>query len=101
MPRLDAVFDYLPSPLNVPAIKGVKLDGETPDERPSSDTAPFSALAFKIMNDPFVGTLTFARVYSGKLEKGGYLNSVKDKKEKIDRRVARAPRVRPDRKDAV
>src|SRR3546814_4073812 len=74
-PLLDAVVDYLPSPLDVPAIKGVKLDGETPDERPSSDTAPFSALEFKIMNAPFVGTLTFARVYSGMLEKGGYQNS--------------------------
>jgi len=84
-PLLDGVVDYLPSPLDVPAIKGVKLDGETPDERPSSDEAPFSALAFKIMNDPFVGSLTFARIYSGKLEKGSYLNSVKDKKEKIGR----------------
>ncbi|MFW2851426.1 elongation factor G [Sphingomonas sp. TX0543] len=84
-PLLDAVVDFLPSPLDVPAIKGVKLDGETPDERPSSDEAPFSALAFKIMNDPFVGSLTFARIYSGVLTKGGYLNSVKDKKEKIGR----------------
>ena len=84
-PLLDAVVDFLPSPLDVPAIKGVKLDGETPDERPSSDDAPFSALAFKIMNDPFVGSLTFARIYSGVLVKGGYLNSVKDKKEKIGR----------------
>jgi elongation factor G len=84
-PLLDAVVDYMPSPLDVPAIKGVKLDGETPDERPSDDSAPFSALAFKIMNDPFVGTLTFARIYSGKLEKGSYLNSVKDKREKVGR----------------
>ena len=85
-PLLDAVVDYLPSPLDVPAIKGVKLDGETPDERPSDDNAPFSALAFKIMNDPFVGTLTFARIYSGKLETGSQvLNSVKDKKEKVGR----------------
>ncbi|MCW3836328.1 elongation factor G [Sphingomonas canadensis] len=84
-PLLDAVVDYLPSPLDVPAINGVKLDGVTEDSRPSSDDAPFSALAFKIMNDPFVGTLTFARIYSGKLEKGSYLNSVKDKKEKIGR----------------
>jgi len=84
-PLLDAVVDYLPSPLDVPAIKGVKLDGETEDSRPSSDEAPFSALAFKIMNDPFVGSLTFARIYSGKLEKGSYLNSVKDKREKIGR----------------
>jgi len=84
-PLLDAVVDYMPSPLDVPAIKGVKLDGETEDTRPSSDDAPFAALAFKIMNDPFVGSLTFARIYSGKLEKGSYLNSVKDKKEKIGR----------------
>lgn len=85
-PLLDAVVDYLPSPLDVPAIKGVKLDGETPDERPSSDEAPFSALAFKIMNDPFVGTLTFARIYSGKLETASQvMNSVKDKKEKVGR----------------
>ena len=82
---LDAVVDFLPSPLDVPAIKGVKLDGETEDERPSSDDAPFSALAFKIMNDPFVGSLTFARIYSGKLTKGAYLNSVKGKDEKIGR----------------
>ena len=84
-PLLDAVVDYLPSPLDIPAVQGVKLDGETPDTRPADDKAPFSALAFKIMNDPFVGSLTFARIYSGKLEKGSYLNSVKDKKEKIGR----------------
>ncbi|MFC3581683.1 elongation factor G [Sphingomonas hylomeconis] len=85
-PLLDAVVDYLPSPLDVPAIQGLKLDGVTPDERPSSDEAPFSALAFKIMNDPFVGTLTFARIYSGKLETASQVtNSVKDKKEKVGR----------------
>ncbi|NCN86059.1 MAG: elongation factor G [Sphingomonadales bacterium] len=84
-PLLDAIVDYMPSPLDVPAIKGVKLDGETEDSRPSSDEAPFSALAFKVMNDPFVGTLTFCRIYSGKLEKGTLLNSVKDKKEKVGR----------------
>jgi elongation factor G len=85
-PLLDAVVDYLPSPLDVPAIKGVGLDGETPDERASDDSIPFSALAFKIMNDPFVGTLTFARIYSGKLETASQvLNSVKDKKEKVGR----------------
>jgi len=85
-PLLDAVVDFLPSPLDVPAIKGVKLDGVTPDERPSSDSEPFSALAFKIMNDPFVGTLTFARIYSGKLEAASQVtNSVKDKKEKVGR----------------
>ncbi|MEO9633457.1 MAG: elongation factor G [Parasphingorhabdus sp.] len=84
-PLLDAVVDYMPSPLDVDAIKGVGLDGETEDERPSSDDEPFSALAFKVMNDPFVGTLTFCRIYSGKLEKGTLLNSVKDKKEKVGR----------------
>jgi elongation factor G len=84
-PLLDAVVDYLPSPLDIPPVEGVKMDGETKDSREASDAAPFSALAFKIMNDPFVGSLTFARIYSGKLEKGAYLNSVKDKKEKIGR----------------
>jgi elongation factor G len=84
-PLLDAVVDYMPSPLDVPAISGVLLDGETEETRPSSDDEPFSALAFKVMNDPFVGSLTFARIYSGKLEKGTLLNSVKGKKEKIGR----------------
>ncbi|PZQ58422.1 MAG: elongation factor G [Sphingomonas taxi] len=85
-PLLDAVIDYLPSPLDVPAINGVKLDGVTEDTRTADDNAPFSALAFKIMNDPFVGTLTFARIYSGKLETASsVLNSVKDKKEKVGR----------------
>jgi elongation factor G len=82
---LDAVVDYLPSPVDVPAIKGVKPDSDEEDSRPSSDEAPFSSLAFKIMNDPFVGSLTFARIYSGRLSKGSYLNSVKDKREKIGR----------------
>ena len=85
-PLLDAVIDYLPSPLDVPAIDGLKLDGVTPDSRAAADDAPFSALAFKIMNDPFVGTLTFARIYSGKLETASSVtNSVKDKKEKVGR----------------
>jgi elongation factor G len=84
-PLLDGVVDYLPSPLDIPDVQGLKLDGTTPDTRPAEDSAPMSALAFKIMNDPFVGSLTFARIYSGKLEKGTYLNSVKDKKEKIGR----------------
>lgn len=85
-PLLDAVVDYLPSPLDVPAIKGTSLDGTVEDSRPSDDNAPFSALAFKIMNDPFVGTLTFARIYSGKLETASQVqNSVKDKKEKVGR----------------
>ncbi|MBI1402032.1 MAG: elongation factor G [Porphyrobacter sp.] len=84
-PLLDAVVDYMPSPLDVPAIRGVLPDSDEEAERPSSDDAPFSALAFKIMNDPFVGSLTFTRIYSGKLTKGQVLNSVKDKKEKIGR----------------
>ncbi len=82
---LDAVVDYMPSPVDVPAIKGVKPDSDEEDSRASSDDAPFSALAFKIMNDPFVGSLTFTRIYSGKLSKGSVLNSVKDKREKIGR----------------
>jgi elongation factor G len=100
-PLLDAVVDYLPSPLDVPAIKGVKLDGETPDERPSSDSEPFSALAFKIMNDPFVGTLTFARIYSGKLEAASTVtNSVKDKKEKVGRMLLMHANSREDIQEA-
>lgn len=84
-PLLDAVIDYLPSPLDIPPVEGINPDNEQADTREASDTAPFSALAFKIMNDPFVGTLTFTRIYSGKLEKGTVANSVKDKKEKIGR----------------
>jgi len=85
-PLLDAVVDYLPSPLDIKDVEGLKLDGTTPDSRPPADDAPFSALAFKIMNDPFVGTLTFARIYSGKLETASMVvNSVKDKKEKVGR----------------
>ncbi len=84
-PLLDAVVDYLPSPLDVPAIKGVLPDSDVEEVRESSDDAPFAALAFKIMNDPFVGSLTFTRIYSGRLTKGTYLNSVKEKKEKIGR----------------
>ena len=84
-PLLDAVVDYMPSPLDVPAISGVLPNSEEEASRESSDEAPFSALAFKVMNDPFVGSLTFTRIYSGKLEKGTVLNSVKEKKEKIGR----------------
>ncbi|HEX8413199.1 MAG TPA: elongation factor G [Sphingomicrobium sp.] len=84
-PLLDAVVDYLPSPLDVPPIKGILPDGSE-DSRASDDKVPFSALAFKIMNDPFVGTLTFARIYSGQLETSSQVtNSVKDKKEKVGR----------------
>src|SRR3569833_3011938 len=84
-PLLDAVVDYLPSPLDIPPVEGLKPDSDESETRPATDEAPFSALAFKIMNDPFVGSLTFARIYSGKLEKSTVLNSVKDKKEKIGR----------------
>jgi len=84
-PLLDAVVDYLPSPLDIPDVQGLKMDSNEPDSRPASDEAPFSALAFKVMNDPFVGSLTFIRIYSGVLGKGTYLNSVKDKKEKVGR----------------
>ena len=83
---LDAVVDYMPSPLDVPPIQGVSTDGETEMERPADDEAPFSALAFKIMADPFVGKLCFFRVYSGKLGSGSYvLNSSKNKRERIGR----------------
>ncbi|RIV93418.1 elongation factor G [Aurantiacibacter xanthus] len=99
-PLLDAVVDYMPSPLDVPAIKGVLLDGETEDSRPSSDDAPFAALAFKIMNDPFVGSLTFTRIYSGHLSKGSVLNSVKDKKEKIGRMLLMHSNNREDIEEA-
>jgi elongation factor G len=99
-PLLDAVVDYLPSPVDVPAIKGVKPGTDEEDTRPSSDDAPFSALAFKIMNDPFVGSLTFSRIYSGKLNKGSYLNSVKDKKEKIGRMLLMHSNNREDIEEA-
>ncbi|MEY3876778.1 MAG: elongation factor [Pseudomonadota bacterium] len=84
-PLLDAVVDYLPSPLDIADVQGVHMDTLEPDSRPATDDAPFSALAFKVMNDPFVGSLTFIRIYSGSLVKGTYLNSVKDKKEKVGR----------------
>jgi elongation factor G len=85
---LDAVIEYLPSPTEVKAIEGTLEDGETVVTRPSEDTAPFSALAFKIATDPFVGTLTFFRVYSGTLESGtGIYNAVKQKKERVGRMV--------------
>ncbi len=85
---LDAVVEYLPSPTEVKAIEGTELDGETVVTRESDDGEPFSALAFKIATDPYVGTLTFFRVYSGKLESGNAIfNSVKGKKERVGRMV--------------
>lgn len=84
-PMLDAVVAYLPSPLDVPSIKGTTLDGEL-DERHASDEEPFSALAFKVMTDKYVGKLTFFRVYSGTADSGSYvLNSSKDQKERFGR----------------
>ena len=83
---LDAVIDYLPSPLDIPAIKGINPDTEEEETRPASDEEPFAALAFKIMTDPFVGRLTFFRVYSGVLNSGSYvLNTSKGKRERIGR----------------
>ena len=83
---LDAVVDYMPAPVDVPAIKGIHPDTEAEDTRAASDSAPFAALAFKVMTDPFVGTLTFFRVYSGTLAAGSYIiNSTKGKKERIGR----------------
>lgn len=83
---LDAVVDYMPSPVDIPAIKGVLPDSEIEETRPADDKGPFSALAFKIMADPFVGKLAFFRVYSGTLKSGSYVyNSTKDKKERIGR----------------
>ncbi len=83
---LDAVVDYLPSPIDIPPIKGINPETDQEEERPADPKAPFSSLAFKIMTDPFVGKLTYLRCYSGSLDKGSYvLNAVKDKKERIGR----------------
>jgi elongation factor G len=85
-PLLDAVIEYLPSPLDIPPVKGIDPDSQESDERPAKDNAPFSALAFKIMTDPFVGTLSFFRVYSGSLTAGSSVyNSTKGKRERIGR----------------
>ena len=85
---LDAIVDYMPSPLDVPAIKGVNPDTEEEEERPSSDSEPFSALAFKIATDPFVGKLAFFRVYSGVVNQGDtVLNATKDSRERFGRIV--------------
>ena len=83
---LDAIVDFMPSPLDIPAIKGVNPETDEEDERPADDNAPFSALAFKIMTDPYVGRLSFFRVYSGKLTTGSsVLNSTKNQKERMGR----------------
>ena len=99
-PLLDAVVYYLPSPEDVENVKGVQMDGETEDERKTSDDEPFSALAFKIMNDPYVGSLTFARIYSGTLSTGDSVqNTVKDKKERVGRMLLMHANSREDIKE--
>ncbi|MCW8835940.1 MAG: elongation factor G [Rhodospirillales bacterium] len=100
-PMLDAVVDYMPAPTDVPPIRGIKAGTDTPVERKNSDDEPFSALAFKIMNDPFVGSLTFTRVYSGKLESGSYVqNTVKDKRERVGRMLLMHANSREEIKEA-
>ncbi len=100
-PMLDAVVDYLPSPLDIPPVNGLKLDGTSEEARPADDKAPFSGLAFKIMTDPFVGTLTFVRIYSGTLEGAStVMNSVKDKREKVGRMLLMHANDREDIKEA-
>jgi elongation factor G len=99
-PLLDAVVDYLPSPLDVPAIKGVDPKGNEIERKPN-DKDPMSLLAFKIMDDPFVGTITFCRIYSGTLSSGtGVINSTKERKERIGRMLLMHANNREDIKEA-
>ena len=100
-PMLDAVIDYLPSPTDLPPVKGVEVNGSKELTRDSSDSEPFSALAFKIMTDPFVGTLAFARVYSGVIDSGSTVeNTVKGKKERVGRMLQMHANSREDIKEA-
>ncbi|WP_273791453.1 MULTISPECIES: elongation factor G [unclassified Bartonella] len=100
-PLLDAVVSYLPSPVDIPAIKGIDVKTEAETTRESSDDAPLSMLAFKIMNDPFVGSLTFCRIYSGKVQKGISLeNTVKKKKERLGRMLQMHSNSREDIEEA-
>ena len=100
-PMLDAVIDYLPSPVDLPPVRGVEVNGDKEITRESSDAKPFSALAFKIMTDPFVGTLAFARVYSGVIESGATVeNTVKGKKERVGRMLQMHANSREDIKEA-
>ena len=100
-PLLDAVVDYLPSPLDVPPVEGIDVKTGEPTTREPKDDAPLSMLAFKIMNDPFVGSLTFCRIYSGKVDSGTTLvNTVKDKKERIGRMLLMHANHREDIKEA-
>lgn len=100
-PLLDAVVDYLPSPLDIPPTPGLDYKTEEPVVRHASDDEPLSVLAFKIMDDPFVGSLTFCRIYSGKMETGmGLLNSTRDKKERVGRMLLMHSNNREDIKEA-
>ncbi|HEV2188869.1 MAG TPA: elongation factor G, partial [Stellaceae bacterium] len=100
-PLLDAVVEYLPSPIDVAAIKGVKMNSDEPVVRKCSDDEPFAALAFKIMSDPFVGSLTFIRVYSGVLASGSQvMNTVKDSRERVGRMLLMHANHREDVKEA-
>ena len=100
-PLLDAVVDYMPAPTDVAAIKGVKADSDDEIERHNSDEEPFSALAFKIMTDPFVGSLTFARIYSGKINAGDNMtNTVKGKRERVGRMLLMHANSREEIKEA-
>ena len=100
-PLLDAVVDYLPSPLDIPPTPGLDYKTEEPVVRRASDDEPLSVLAFKIMDDPFVGSLTFCRIYSGKMETGmGLLNSTRDKKERVGRMLLMHSNNREDIKEA-
>jgi elongation factor G len=100
-PLLDAVVDYLPNPLEIPAIKGVDVKTGEDVTREASDDVPTSMLAFKIMNDPFVGTLTFCRIYSGKIETGSsVINTVKEKRERVGRMLMMHSNDREDIKEA-
>ena len=101
-PLLDAVVDYLPSPIDVAAVTGIKPGSDEEVVRKTADDEPFSGLAFKIMTDPFVGSLTFVRIYSGKLESGsGVLNSVKEQRERIGRMLLMHANHREDIKEAL
>jgi elongation factor G len=100
-PLLDAVVDYLPSPLDIPPVEGIVPGKNDTVARPADDKAPFAGLAFKIMDDPFVGSITFVRVYSGSVSSGtGVLNSVKDKNERVGRMLLMHANSREDVKEA-
>ncbi|OJX81378.1 elongation factor G [Magnetospirillum sp. 64-120] len=100
-PLLDAVIDYLPAPVDIPAIKGVKYGTEDEIAKHSTDDEPFAGLAFKIMNDPFVGSLTFVRIYSGVVEAGSYVqNTVKEKRERVGRMLLMHANSREEVKEA-